>query len=342
MKSASSSHRAFSATKMLVLSARGEIRHEQAGDLLSEFSRGDVVVVNRSATLPSSFRGHVQASGAPLELRLAAFQGAVPADLREWLAFTFGAGDWRDPTEERGAPPAVVAGDTLVFGALSARVLEATRGRLLRVRFDVPADGDLPSALYRAGKPIQYSYLKEELHVWDQQTIFSGPPLSVEAPSAGFPLNWELVLGLRARGVIVTTLLHGAGISSTGSRELDALLPLREYFDVPAETSRRVNRARDEGRRVLAVGTTVLRALESAVKNGRVQAARGLTALKIAPSSKIQSVTDLLTGMHEPGTSHLDIVGAFAGSETLRKGYEEAEARGYLGHEFGDVSLVRA
>lgn len=340
MRSAESSRRELAETKMLVLSAQGEVRHERVKDLLAEFGPGDLIVVNRSGTLPASLRGTVGAGGPALELRLAASQSGP--DLREWIAFAFGAGDWRIPTEERGAPPPVAVGDTLVFDGLEAHVGEVAAGRLLRIRFTPPADGDLVTALYRAGKPIQYSYLREELCVWDQQTIFAGPPLSVEPPSAGFPLTWELVLALRARGVRLASLLHGAGISSTGSPALDALLPLREWYEVPARTATLVNRARTQGKRVLAVGTTVLRALESAVRDGRVTADQGLTSLRIAPSSRIHAVTDLLTGMHEPGTSHLDIVGAFAGRAVLNQGYAEAEARGYRGHEYGDVSLVRS
>lgn len=194
--------------------------------------------------------------------------------------------------------------------------------------------------MYKQGHPIQYSYLTEELKVWDQQTIFAGPPISVEPPSAAFPFSWEIILKLKAKGVEIAHLLHSAGISSTGSRELDKLLPLTEWYEIPKETADKVNLAKQQGRKIIAFGTTVLRALESAFQNGKINASSGLTTLKITPRHKIQSATGLITGMHELGTSHMEILNSFCPSVAIEKAYRQAEEIGYRGHEYGDISLL--
>lgn len=324
-------------TKLLVLTSHS-VSHSTIDRMAEYLNPGDVLVVNRSATLPASFRGRLARTDEEIEIRLAAFQGPDARRLENWLAFSFGSGDWRMPTERRGPPPKLRAGDRLRFGEdLIADVLEVHHGRLLRIRFYAE---ELERALYRRGRPIQYSYLSEELSVWDQQTLFAGPPISVEAPSAAFPFTWEMIFRLKQKGVVVVPLLHGAGISSTGCESLDSKLPLAEWFDVPRGTAEAVNRARASGRKVLALGTTALRALESAYESSCVVARSGLTNLKITPAHQIRAATALLTGMHEPGTSHLEILTALCGREILELGYGEAQERGYRGHEYGDVSLV--
>jgi S-adenosylmethionine:tRNA ribosyltransferase-isomerase len=321
-------------TRLLGL-GRNEARHLRVADLPTCLESGDVLVVNRSATLPASFRGRIQRSGAQVEIRLAAFQGPGARDFENWLAISFGSGNWRMPTESRGTPPELTPGDRLVFGVdLSADIAEVQAGRLLRIRF---VSSNLLAELYRRGHPIQYSYLSDELQIWDQQTIFAGAPISVEPPSASFPLTWDLVLQLRDRGIQIASLLHGAGISSTGSAELDQRLPLAEWYEIPERTLERTARAKSRGHRVVAVGTTVVRALESAAHSGRLS---GLTSLRIQSDEPIRSVTSLITGLHELQTSHMGIVDAFCDPALVRRGYAEADQKGYRSHEFGDVSLL--
>ncbi len=349
MKPAVRSRRRFGDTKLLLL-GDDAVRHARFGELAERLDPGDLVVVNRSGTLPSSFRGHVEKSREEIEIRLAAFQGPHPGDLTEWLAVSFGAGDWRRRTEDRGPPPRLEVGEVLHFaGGLSARILGVQDERLLRVRFEASGKPEASSgvaapgvgALYRAGRPIQYSYLEEEIAVWDQQTLFSGAPISVEAPSAGFAFDWELWRRLRARGVNFATVLHGAGLSSTGSAALDRRLPLAEWSEVPDVTIQAIEAARRAGRRVVALGTTVLRALESAWVPGEgLRPRAGLTTLRISPAHTIRSVTHLVTGMHDLGESHRDIVHAIVSPELAAAADAQAEARGYFSHEYGDLALV--
>ena len=334
---ARTSKRYFDKTKLLIISDKTPT-HVQLGDLPSYLSSGDLVVVNHSGTLPSSFRGKITRTQESVEIRLAAFQGSNVHNLQNWLAFSFGAGDWKTPTEKRGLVPKLIEGDTIVFSQdLSARIVEVKHERLLRIKF---LSDHLEQALHLHGCPIQYSYLSSNLKIWDQQTIFSGPSISVEPPSAGFQFTWDMIFRLRKKGVRIASILHSAGITSTGSVELDALLPLDEWYEVSEEAAQEVRLAKRHGKKVLALGTTVLRALESSVRQGEVQASNGLTNLKIHPKYKLQTATSLFTGMHEIGTSHMEILNAFCGCDTVIEAYREANEYGYKGHEYGDVTLL--
>lgn len=335
MNPARTSERYLDRTRLLVLQ-NSSVTHSQFGQLHEYLQNGDVLVVNRSATLPSAFQGLVR--DQPLELRLAAFQGPDPHRLENWYAVVFGAGDWRMPTENRGFPTELKAGDSIQLGEdLMAEVIEVPQERLLKIHL---SSRDLLQALYKYGRPIQYSYLQHELNIWDQQPIFSGPPISVEPPSAGFSITWEMLLRLRSQGVRVTPVLHGAGLSSSGSLYIDKLLPLSEYFEVPHSTAVMISQAHAEGRAVVALGTTVLRALESSLREGEVRASSGLTSLKITPDYKIRTVTGLITGMHEIESSHMQILSSLCRAETLALGYQEALSLGYRGHEYGDLTLI--
>ena len=338
MSPAQSSQRFGSDTKLLALIQNDQIQHTNVRNLIDFLNPGDLLIVNRSATLPSSFRGNLQRTGEFVEIRLATFQGPNPNDLRNWLAFSFGKGDWTMPTENRESPPNIVAGDKITFGPdLSLEVVRSQHKRLLQIKF---LSSELEKNLYRYGKPIQYSYLTENLEVRDQQTIFSGPPISVEPPSASFPLTWELVFSLRKNGVQIADLLHGAGISSTGSTTLDNMLPLTEWYDISEKTVKAFHIAKHNNKKVVAVGTTVLRAMESAWDGDQFRSGHGLTSLKITPGYKIKSANALVTGMHQGGTSHMNILDSICPIDQIRKGYSEAEQLGYRGHEFGDIAFL--
>jgi S-adenosylmethionine:tRNA ribosyltransferase-isomerase len=184
---------------------------------------------------------------------------------------------------------------------------------------------------------VQYSYLERPLALWDVQTPFAGRPWAVEPPSAGFVLSWDLLLQLRRCSVRFARLTHAAGLSSTGDVLLDARLPFAERFEVPATTMRAVAETRARDRRVIAVGTTAVRALESAAR-GRT----GVTELRLGPDTELTSVDGILTGMHEADTDHFRLLEAFAPRELLLRANAEAAAAGFLGHEFGDVALILA
>jgi S-adenosylmethionine:tRNA ribosyltransferase-isomerase len=321
--------------------ARESISDRRASELPQLLEAGDLVVVNDAATLPASLQGRVQQDGplaAPIELRVL---GEDPDG--SWRAVLFGAGDWRTPTEGRPAPPRLEPGARLEFGALTARVEEllAPSPRLLRVRFD--AEGArFWSALYRAGRPVQYSYLHAPLELWDVQTGYAARPWAAEAPSAGYPLDAALLLALRARGIELSAITHAAGLSATGDPALDAALPLAERFSIPERSATAIVAARRAGRRVVAVGTTVVRALEgNALENGgQLSAGEGSTTLHLGPGYRRQVVDALLTGMHDPTESHYALLQTFAPRALLDRAHAQAQTWGYLGHEFGDACLI--
>ena len=325
---------------LVVDAAAPAMRDAELPDLPAQLEPGDLLVVNDAATLPASLAGKT-ASGQPVELRLARALGGGA-----FQAVAFGAGDWRMPTEHRAAPPALHEGDHIRFdAALHASVTEIDddEPRLVTLRFDERCDA-LWQALYAVGRPVQYAYLRAPLSLWHAQSRFASRPWSFEAPSAGLPLSWQLLLAVRRRGVALAAITHAAGLSSTGSASLDARLPLPERYEVPGTTAAAVRRTREAGGRVVAVGTTVVRALESqARRSGSVfDAGRGEATLLLGPGCRRRVVDALLTGLHEPGTSHFPLLEAFAPRTVLERSLEHAALDGYLLHEFGDSMLLFA
>jgi S-adenosylmethionine:tRNA ribosyltransferase-isomerase len=335
--------------RLLVVGASrpGGFTEETVADLPRFLESGDLLVVNDAAALPASLPVRLPGTDRPgggtsrvLELRLAG--RAVRED--EWWGVLFGEGSWRDATEHRPPPPVTAPGETLRVGEdLLARVVEVSpfSARLLRLRFDRSGDG-LYRAFYRHGRPVQYSYLRGDLPLWDVQTAYGARPWAVEMPSAGRPLTWDLLLALRGKGVGIARLTHAAGLSSTGEPELDARLPLPEHYEIPPATVKAVAAARDAGRRVVAVGTTVVRALEgnATAHGGTLVAGRSTTDLVLGPGYRPRVVHGLLTGIHEPGTSHFALLRAFAPVDLLEDALRHADDRGFLQHEFGDSMLV--
>lgn len=343
------------ADRLLVVDRKGEVLSDRTmRDLPEALRAGDLLVVNDSATLPASLSGEAP-DGSRVELRLLGMAPSMTDSSRSeadrdaegsearWTAVLFGAGDHRTKTEDRPPPPAVLQGETLRFGAALSAVVEevsAVSARLLTVRFSKSGDA-LLSAIYRAGRPVQYAYVPEPLPLWHVQTAYAARPWSVEEPSAGRSLTFGLLLRLRERGVEVATLTHAAGLSATGDAAIDARLPLPERYEIPERTVAAIEKARAAGRRVVAVGTSVVRALEGCFDaHGRLVAGAGVTDLRLGPSRSLRVVTDLLTGIHEPGTSHFELLHAFAEPALLERAHAHAEASGYLGHEFGDFALI--
>lgn len=343
MTPARRSRRACGDARLLVLS--GEVsapRHARLRDLPDWLREGDVLAVNDAATIPASFRGTHAPSGRSIEVRLArSLADGEGWDPSRWLAVVLGGGTWRDKTEDRASPPGLRVGDRLELGSrlrACVRAVSPASGRLVELELaSGPRDEPLAiwSAIYRAGRPIQYSYLRDELEVWDQQTLFASAPVALEPPSASFQLSWDLMDRLRGRGVEVVPITHAAGISSLGSPELDRQLPFPERSWISPRASAALGRALAEGRRIIAAGTSVARAIESGIEPGS-----RVTSLRLGEGRPLERVSGLLTGMHEPGSSHLELLGAFAASERVAGAYAEAEALGYLSHEYGDVALI--
>ncbi|MEY2932338.1 MAG: hypothetical protein RL033_3087 [Pseudomonadota bacterium] len=317
--------------------ASGNIVDRRASELPQLLEPGDLLVVNDAATLPAALRGHVAATRQVIELRLL---GREPDG--SWRAVAFGGGDWTTPTEHRPAPPVLGPGSELELGTLRARVsaISPLSPRLWQLRFEAEGAA-FWSALYRSARPVQYSYLERPLELWDVQTAYGGRPWAVEAPSAGYPLDGARLLELRQRGVQLVSVTHAAGLSATGDAELDAALPLVERTFIPELTVQAVFATRAAGRRITAVGTSVVRALEGrALDQGTLTAGEGATSLRIGPGYRRRVVDALLTGMHDPTESHYALLQAFAPRALLDRAHARAEAWGYLGHEFGDACWI--
>jgi S-adenosylmethionine:tRNA ribosyltransferase-isomerase len=326
--------------KLLVVDARGEITQAPRANLVEILRPRDLVIANDAATLPASLQGVHVPSGGRIEVRLAGRRSLAPDDVHEFSAIVFGPGDYRTRTEARPMPPALEAGDWLALGPLTATIeRQLGHPRLISLRFDGTAD-EIWAGLARHGRPIQYAHVPEALALWDVWTPIAGPPVAFEPPSAGFALDWRALAAMRDRGIAFATLTHAAGISSTGDIELDRQLPFDEPYYIPTATAIAIRRAQLLGHRVVAIGTTVVRALEHAAMSGRVSAGDGLATQRIGAATRLRVVDALLTGTHEPGTSHYELLRAFTDDATLRHVDRELAARGYRTHEFGDSLLV--
>lgn len=335
--------------RLLTVDARNGAQEMRVASALPELLRaGDLVVLNDAATLPASLPAHTPA-GAAVELRLVG--GVEPeGTVVHFTAAILGSGDYRTRTEERPPPPPVLEGEVLAIGdELVARVLavSAISERLVHIelalRDGLAERADIWSAIYRAGRPVQYAHVPAPLALWDVQSLWASRPWAVEMPSAGRAIDARTLAALRARGVEIAMVTHAAGLSATGHPDIDARLPLPERFEVPEATARAVTRTRARGGRVLAVGTSVVRALESAARasgDGPLRGASGTTDLRLHPGAPRAVVDGLLTGVHEADTTHFDLLGAFASAEVLAAALRTAEREGLLGHEFGDAWLV--
>jgi S-adenosylmethionine:tRNA ribosyltransferase-isomerase len=303
-----------------------------------------VLVANDAATVPASLAGTHEPTGAAVEVRLAGSRTLAAHGARRFVAVVFGPGDHRTPTERRPLPPTLEVGDRLRLGPLGAavdRVLD--HPRLIEIVLD-GASGAIWDGIARHGRPIQYAHVPEPLAMWSTWTRIASLPAAFEPPSAGFVLDWQTVQRLHERGADVATLTHAAGLSSTGDPALDARLPFDEPYLVPPATARAIGAARRAGGRVIAVGTTVVRALEEAARlHGRVVAGEGVARGRIHAGTPLLVVDAILSGTHEPGTSHYELLRAFQDDARLEAAARALDAHGYQTHEFGDfVWLDRA
>ena len=284
---------------------------------------GDLLVVNTSATFP-----------AALDARL----GERPVELR--LSTPAGGGLWvvELRTQDGGPlrPPPLGARVDLPgeqHTELLARYAGSDRLALAKLELDRP----LEQYLHLYGRPIRYGYVPEQWPLEAYQTVFALEPGSAEMPSAARPFTPELVTELVSRGVLIAPLLLHTGVSSLERGER----PYAERFQMPETTARLVNAVRSWGGRVIAVGTTVVRALETVTApDGSVSAGTGWTRLVVTPETGLRAVDGLLTGWHEPEASHLLMLEAVAGRELLDRSYRAARRRQYRWHEFGDLHLI--
>jgi S-adenosylmethionine:tRNA ribosyltransferase-isomerase len=298
--------------------------HARFTDLPSFLEPGDLLVVNDSATVPAS----VPAKGEPGRFRL---NVSTQFGHRLWLAEPRWSAD-------RPGPLPFGAGDRFKTCAGDVLVIAPYPGtdRLWFV------EGELDVAMARCGEPIRYGYVAHPQPLLAYQSIFSRVPGSAEMPNAARPFTKEVVEALRAKGVEFATIRLHTGVSSLDVevQEVEDHPIPPEPFRVSRATADAVNAARDRGTRVVAIGTTVVRALESAWSDGALRPAEGFTRVVVTPSRGVHAVDGLLTGFHDSGASHLAMLYAVAGKELVMQGYEEAIAGRYLWHEFGDSHLL--
>ena len=299
------------------------VSHARFRDLPRVLSSGDLLVVNVSATLAAAVEARL--GEQPLQLWL-----STPAPDGTWLV-ELRTGDRRPyPRPPMGARLELPGG---AHAELIARFAGSERLSVARVECDAP----LEDYLRRHGRPIRYGYVPEPWPLDAYQTVFALEPGSAEMPSAGRPFTTELVTQLVARGVLITPVTLHTGLSSPERDEP----PSPERYHVPAATARLVNAVRGWNGRVIAVGTTVVRALESvAAVNGTVSEGQGWTNLVVTQERGLRAIDGLLTGLHESGSSHLELLEAVAGRTLLERSYAAALAHGYLWHEFGDLHLI--
>jgi S-adenosylmethionine:tRNA ribosyltransferase-isomerase len=304
----------------------GRLTHARARDLPDFLDAGDLVVINTSATLPAALPAR-RADGTELELRLST---PLPGALEDrWVVELRKADNpFRDAR----------AGETLDLPAAAQARLEApylSGPRLWAACLQLPEP--LMAYLARHGSPIRYRYVPEAHPLADYQTAYAIEPGSAEMPSAGRPLTPAVLTALVAKGVSVAPLILHTGVSSPERGER----PYPERYSVPPSTTRLVEATRRWGGRVIAVGTTVVRALETVARaDGTVEPGEGWTALVVTPERGVRAVDGLITGWHEPEASHLDMLHAVAGRRLIDRSYAAALQAGYLWHEFGDLHLI--
>jgi len=309
--------------RLLVIDrAADSILHSRFDRLGEHLGAGDLLVLNTSRTLPAGVLAHRE-DGRAVQLRACARrQGA-------WDALAV-------QPEPPFANVPLVPGENLRIGGAVARVLGRRGDIPLLWRLDLGTDADLDLIL-REGAPIRYSYVPDPVPLRHYQTVYASRPGSAETPSAGRHFTWQLLTELRRAGVGLAEIVLHTGLSSYQDDDFDAEHHLcEEWFEVGEETTRAVRAAR----RVVAVGTTVVRALESAARADGVRPATGWTTLAIGPERPPRSVDALITGLHEPQASHFDLLRSFVPDPLLARAYREAIDRGYLWHEFGDAALI--
>jgi S-adenosylmethionine:tRNA ribosyltransferase-isomerase len=304
----------------------GSIVHSCFRDLPHFLAPGDLLVLNTSATLPAALPA-TRSDGTELELRLSTPAPGLDPE-RSWIV----------ELREREAPfAAAEVGEELILpaGATARILIPYAAPRLWLARLDLPQP--LQAYLAKHGHAIRYRYVRDSWPLDAYQNVYAVEPGSAEMASAGRPLTAELITRLVAGGVMVVPITLHTGVSSQERHER----PYAERYRVTAQTARLVNAVRKWGGRVIATGTTVVRALETVAQpDGTLAPGEGWTDLIVTPERGLWAIDGLLTGLHESNSSHLDVLRAAAGEELLYRSYEAALEHGYLWHEFGDSQLI--
>jgi S-adenosylmethionine:tRNA ribosyltransferase-isomerase len=308
---------------MVATRSTGRLVHARFNGLHRFLAAGDLLVLNVSAQIPAALPA-TRPDGTALELRL-----STPMPDGRWLVeLRLGAESFAGAVERERL--------VLPGGAQAELVSRYAHGRrlwLTELRLPKPLD----RYLAEHGRPIRYGYVSRAWPLETYRNVYALEPGSVEPPSAGRPFTRELITRLVAKGVLVAPLTLHTGVSSLERDET----PYPEWYRVPEATAQLVNAVRGWGGRVVAVGTTVVRALETvSAADGTVEPGEGWTSLVVTPDAGLNAVDGLVTGWHEPRATHLDLLQAAAGEELLERSYVAALEHGYLWHEFGDSQLI--
>ncbi|MDQ6802561.1 MAG: S-adenosylmethionine:tRNA ribosyltransferase-isomerase [Acidobacteriota bacterium] len=294
----------------------GDIVHAHFRDLPQFLRRGDLLVLNTTATLPAALRARRE-NGEEIALH---YSTTLPGGLAV--------------VEPRfDAQPEMLS----LPGGAQARLLVPYRDSKRLWIAQLTLGQPLVDYLHRYGKPITYKYINNNFPIDAYQNVYAREEGSAEMPSAGRAFTRSMLVCLRRSGIHLAKLVLHAGVASLEQHEP----PYEEWYEVPLRTAELVRATRRAGGRVIAVGTTVVRALESSVdRDGNAIASRGWTDLVITPEGGVRVADGLLTGLHEPHATHLAMLQAIAGREPVAKAYAEALEHGYLWHEFGDLHLI--
>ena len=312
--------------RLLVSDGPERVTHTTFADLPLHLSSGDLIVVNTSGTVPAAVAATTR-EGIAIRIH---FSTELPGGL--WLV------EARQPVGDTTAPlDDDIAGDVDLAGGGHLALLERFPGSR-RLWIAAPhLHGTVLDHLSQFGEPIRYRHAPDPWPPSAYQQIFGAEPGSAEMPSASRPFTPEIVVDLARHGVVIAPILLHTGVSSLEGNEM----PYPERYAVPASTANLVNAVHAGGGRVVAIGTTAVRALETVVDDrGVVHPGHGWTELVVTPERGVRAVDGLLTGWHEPEATHLLMLEAIAGRATLERAYDEARRGGYLWHEFGDSHLL--
>jgi S-adenosylmethionine:tRNA ribosyltransferase-isomerase len=308
---------------MVATRSTGRLEHARFGELPRFLRAGDLLVINTSAQIPAAIPAK-HPDGTALELRL-----STPMPDGRWLA-ELRLGAERFTGGEEGERLSLPAG---AHAVLAARYADSRRLWVTELRLTEPLDGYLAAH----GQPIRYGYVARQWPLEAYRNVYAVEPGSVEPPSAGRPFTHQLLTRLLGKGVLVAPIVLHTGVSSLERDER----PYPEWYRVPEHTAELVNAVRARGDRVIAVGTTVSRALETVTSaDGKTGSGEGWTSLVITPERGLHAIDGLITGLHAPRASHLDLLEAAAGAELLERSYLAALEHRYLWHEFGDSQLI--
>jgi S-adenosylmethionine:tRNA ribosyltransferase-isomerase len=300
----------------LLVAEGSAITHTRFDRIGEHLRPGDLLLVNTSGTLPAAVDG---------------------PDLTVHFSTALDDGRWVVELRRNGGPMLDgAAGDQIDLPAGRLTLLAQYQPESTRLWIAQPPAPDVPAYLERNGRPITYQYVDRRWPPAAYQTVFAREPGSAEMPSAARPFSFELVSHLASQGVLIAPITLHCGVSSLEAHEP----PPAERYAVPAHTARLVNWTKANGGRVVAVGTTAVRAVESSTEGGAVVAFQGWTDLVVGPDHPVRVVDGLITGMHTPEASHLLLLEAVAGSELVQRAYDAALEHGYLWHEFGDSCLL--